>query len=617
MMKNEKKAADLAIIQRLFNAMIRESLLPTSWQWRKRHKKELVEEIRSQCPTDWLIQLNHREQESKCYVPVRHEGAFTRFAICLPIFIQNHGELSLMEDLLSFIAWVREEVGLLISKSLENELVNSRDNLMLAYQEKTKKRAWLKEMAQQYTKYNDDYVNIGDLLQWMKKEKGLDECLYSESLIIEGHPLHPGTKTKLGLSVQEVQQYAPEFAQVVPLKLILIPKEQVEVTKAKGFDLHNAMFKWHPEVLSVMKSACTEKGKDLDDYQLFFVHPWQYQHVLPVLYRAERKGWIEVPYSLSSKATLSFRTMALLDSGYHVKLPVRVQATSAVRTVSPGITVNGPYLSHLFNQVMAQEPELSKRMVMLPEWMGAYFRKDKDPDGTYGRNLSFILRENPQTFVQDGEMAWVGASLTAQNPLTGSPMILDLIQQYVGERAPVTLEHALLYVDHYTEQFLTPLVYLLQKYGVALEAHMQNSLVVTRKGRVERFIIRDLGGVRIDRKRLEKQLDLTACQFTSVFCEDMKEVYHLFFHSAIQNHLGDIIFTLSSYFQTPEQPFWNIVRKHVLQALDQTDPNVKKDQAELLQPVIQTKSLLAMRMQAAAQDYIYTPLKNPLVIEEE
>ena len=46
--------------------------------------------------------------------------------------------------------------------------------------------------------------------------------------------------------------------------------------------------------------------------------------------------------------------MDLIHKPYHVKLPVNVQATSAVRTVSTVTTVDGPKLSYALQGLLDQ-----------------------------------------------------------------------------------------------------------------------------------------------------------------------------------------------------------------------------------------------------------------------
>ena len=51
-----------------------------------------------------------------------------------------------------------------------------------------------------------------------------DDLTYSESLVPEGHPTHPLTKTKLPLTMEEVRAYAPEFEKRNPLQIMMIEK---------------------------------------------------------------------------------------------------------------------------------------------------------------------------------------------------------------------------------------------------------------------------------------------------------------------------------------------------------------------------------------------------------
>ncbi len=598
MMKKSK--ADLLVIQHLLNAIVRENLLSKDVQWfTTDHPQYLF--------------LFHCSQSFWLQIPIKQQGAFTRFAFDSPIIIKQNDQRFVIEKLVDFIEFIRNKLNIAISESLVRELVNSRDNLILAYQEWERRQDWSKQVVQQYQETEGPPSCWIDVLQFLKRKSGLDEYLYSEGSIIEGHPLHPNAKTKFGLSDQEIIKYAPEFAQVVPIRLILIPKRDVQTASVESFDLYSRLFGQNPNLLQQIKNECIKRGGSLDDYQLFFVHPWQYEHILPKLYKEDWNDWIHLPFSIDSQATLSFRTMALLDHCYHVKLPVYVQATSAIRTVSPETAMNGPRLSRILNELLSREKRIAERMIILPERFGAYFNKiENDPEAFYQRNLAFILRDSPRKFTKEDEMAWVGASLTANNPWEKTPLLLDLIKQYFMT-SEITWRQAVEYFEHYTSQVLAPFVVLIQKYGVALEGHMQNTLIITKRGRVIRCIVRDLGGIRIDQNRLKKQMDLTLFRSSSIFTEKIEEVYQLFFHSVLQNHFGEMIFTLASYFEMDEKPFWKIVHKYLLQSLDKEDPFYEKDMNAFMQPIIQVKALLSMRMNQIAQDYIYSPQKNPLV----
>ena len=56
-----------------------------------------------------------------------------------------------------------------------------------------------------------DTINFFTWLQHLNANDTTDDLSYSESLVIEGHPTHPLTKTKLPLTKDEIRRYSPEF----------------------------------------------------------------------------------------------------------------------------------------------------------------------------------------------------------------------------------------------------------------------------------------------------------------------------------------------------------------------------------------------------------------------
>ncbi|MDF6715404.1 hypothetical protein NLQ80_26075, partial [Escherichia coli] len=120
-----------------------------------------------------------------------------------------------------------------------------------------------------------------------------------------------------------------------------------------------------------------------------------------------KKILIPTPFTILSKATLSFRTMSLTDKPYHVKLPVDAQATNAVRTVSTVTTLDGPKLSYALQNMLNQYPGFKVAM----EPFGEYANVDKDR----ARQLACIIRQKPEI---DGKGATVvSASLVNKNPI--------------------------------------------------------------------------------------------------------------------------------------------------------------------------------------------------------
>ena len=123
---------------------------------------------------------------------------------------------------------------------------------------------------------------------------------YWEQLVVDGHPLHPGCRTRLGMSAAEVRRYAPEHRPVVDLVTAPVPPDRWLTT-----------------------------GAGLPP--LLVLHPWQ----------AERLGIHGA--STPARPLMSLRTFAPLDDPrHHLKTAIDAQLTSAVRTVSEASVRNGP-----------------------------------------------------------------------------------------------------------------------------------------------------------------------------------------------------------------------------------------------------------------------------------
>lgn len=168
----------------------------------------------------------------------------------------------------------------------------------------------------------------------------------AEQSVVDGHPLHPGCRTRWGMTTAHVLAYAPEHRPVVPLALVRVPAARWVSTGA-GL----------PPLLPM--------------------HPWQLAH-LRERYPWVRSGGEVVP----ARPLMSLRTLApLADPAHHLKTALDVQMTSAVRTVSPAALHNGPAISALLRRIGAVP-------VMAETAAGAVL-----VDGEPCRGLAVVVRE--------------------------------------------------------------------------------------------------------------------------------------------------------------------------------------------------------------------------------
>jgi staphyloferrin A synthase len=268
-----------------------------------------------------------------------------------------------------------------------------------------------------------------------------DALATAEQLVIDGHPLHPGCRTRIGMSPLEVLAYAPEHRPVVDLELVEVPPDRW-LTTGDGL----------PPLLPV--------------------HPWQRDHLLDAHPHLRPTGRRTACRPLMSLRTLIPRD----DPRHHLKTAVDVQMTSAVRTVSPAAVHNGPVVTALLERLGRRVPGFA---VLAEPAAGAVL-----VDGVACRSLAVVLRRAP--VVAAGEVVLPLAAL--------APLVAEAVRDgYRGD--PVAFFAAL------ADVLVPPSVALLRA-GVALEAHGQNTLVVLRDGRPVRMVYRYVGGVRVSPARL-------------------------------------------------------------------------------------------------------------------
>ncbi|MEU6144116.1 IucA/IucC family protein [Streptomyces sp. NPDC047081] len=193
-----------------------------------------------------------------------------------------------------------------------------------------------------------------------------------EQRVVDGHPYHPGCRSRPGFSVAEQLAYGPEHRPVVELGSVPVRAEECLVTGV-----------W-PEEL--------RDGGRL----LLPVHPWQAAHVL--------KGMPEAGFS--ARPLMSLRTLAV-PGGPHVKTALSARLTSSVRDISAYSIGLSATLSAFAESLSAR----SEGLLHVTRTLGAATAGSPD--------LAAVLRESPQTYAATdrGERVVPVAALAA----TGLP----------------------------------------------------------------------------------------------------------------------------------------------------------------------------------------------------
>ena len=580
-MLNEWKHADRNMQYRVVNALIKENI----WT----HSTTIFKENHYITIEFEQVLLN---------VHYKYESALSRYEFDGPIIYMNHQHKESVDSLENLLGILVTDFHIDIPFHLKSELIHSRDSFIEVYKEFDTRHEYL----QRHDKYINDSerLNFFTWLEKLKKNNDIDDVLYSESLIFEGHPTHPLTKTKLPLSMEEVRTYSPEFEKIINLKVMLIHNEYVNVTTIldhSQFILNEVI----PEYLDELHTFMNDRERLLKDYKVILVHPWQYEHTI----RNKFKEWLQnhilisTPFHVPSKATSSFRTMSLINHPYHVKLPVNVQATSAVRTVSPETTIDGPKLSQALHRELNQYTQLD--VVLEP--YGLFAKTDSDD----ARQLACIIREKP--FIKNDGILLVTGALVNKN-VVDNEITVDSYLKWINDDINQHTIHQ--FMRNYTRQLVTPLLALIQDYGIALEAHMQNTLVHLGPKYQIQFIVRDLGGSRIDIKTLSQRLKHIEVENKSLLADSIEEVIMRFQHAVVQNQLAELIFHFKKYEFIKEEELFNIIQEEIEVAINDTKPHADTLRKVLFGPTITVKALLKMRMKKKVKKYLNISLDNPI-----
>jgi len=189
------------------------------------------------------------------------------------------------------------------------------------------------------------------------------------------------------------------------------------------------------------------------------VHPWQLDRVLASGVARD------TGQTMSARPLMSLRTVApIARPEMHLKTAVDVQMTSAVRTLSPATVHNGPLASALLAELATRTTGLT----ILKEPSGASVVLA----GEEQRSMACVWREAPPLHRQVVPLALLG----------------ELTDEFFADLV---------------ELLLPPLLALLH-FGVALEAHGQNTLVGIEDGRPVELFYRDVGGIHVSPRRLAR-----------------------------------------------------------------------------------------------------------------
>lgn len=544
--------------------------------------------------------------------PVEKEYGFRRVILTDDILLISKEKMELIEnasDLLSSLGDLLPDQA----STLQKELDNGTANYILALSSHAQ---WKRELNHEAEKLNTD-TSIQYALSKKHSNPLWSSSLFFEQFAIEGHNLHPGSKTKTGMKPENVFSFSPEFRQSLFICFLAVRKDHLISTEIYP-DYIESEF---PETAKLYQVQMREKGYKVEDYRLLPVHEWQYHNVIPTLYTEEIKTGIIVLFTelaIEGAASSSFRTVwPKLFGKPALKLAVNSQMTSTVRSISPQTAMNSVEFTEMMQSIMDREPSL-ENFLPINEVAGYSFRSESKD---LSRNLTVVARENFDSKLSPGEVAIPGCSLYNLSPISGKTLITEVVDEYCCYCNFNKIKGTTSFLTEYLSVVIPGYLTLLVKYGVALEGHLQNSVPVFKEGKLVRFYFRDWGGVRIYESRLNQQgIEIDFYPGSVSITSSEQEMREKAFYTIFQNHLGEIIMQLCKYSGIQEKNLWKKVRdaceKVFTELHAQGVEGASKDAASLFEPFVKHKALTSMRLYPES-GYCYSSVPNPLATEDE
>ncbi|PBI77565.1 sialic acid synthase [Staphylococcus aureus] len=602
--------------------MHRENLVKARTQSKKILSRDL---IMLDISTTHILEIQFPQAKQTLYAPITGEHAFDRIDVEGPFYIKDNitnmiTRVHHPNEILECILIEEPDLKNAASDQFQQDLINSATNMTFA-------------ISYQALSMQHDSAPLFNII-----ENSEDSYLRSEQAVIEGHPLHPGAKLRKGLNALQTFLYSSEFNQPIKLKIVLI-HSKLSRTMSLSKDYDTTVHQLFPDLIKQLENEFTPNF-NFNDYHIMIVHPWQLDDVLHSDYQAEvdKELIIEAKHTLDYYAGLSFRTLVPKYPAMspHIKLSTNVHITGEIRTLSEQTTHNGPLMTRILNDILEKDVIFkSYASTIIDEVAGIHFYNEQD-EADYqterSEQLGTLFRKNIYQMIPQEVTPMIPSSLVATYPFNNESPIVTLIKRYQSAASMSNFESsAKSWIETYSKALLGLVIPLVTKYGIALEAHLQNAIAIFRKdGLLDTMYIRDFEGLRIDKAQLN-EMGYSTSHFhekSRILTDSKTSVFNKAFYSTVQNHLGELILTISkaSKDSNLERHMWYIVRDVLDNIFDQlvlsthksnqvNENRINEIKDTMFAPFIDYKCVTTMRLEDEAHHYTYIKVNNPLYRE--
>ena len=443
---------------------------------------------------------------------------------------------------------------------------------------------------------------------------------------LEGHPYYPTWKARPGLTDEEVEQLSPEFNAQVPLRIAALRADNAKSESMPHVIDYRAWFAEHfPTQWAQWKASLNSKGLDENQWLPLPIHGWHLQAYVLETFAQEIADGILITDGpdLPTLPTMSYRTMmpVLDESAPLIKLPIAVWMTSELRSLQAKSIHMGPRISTVISKILETENGFDQRLEIFPEEIGVRYKNAVTQDDHPGRHLSVVYRASAPAFERNDECLPITvASLFTRLPGSGRPLFTDLIERDGVRANAAQVEN---WFREYAKVVTHPVVAIYLMYGIGLEAHQQNTMVLfSPDGKARSLLIRDFGDGRTYAPLLEGrgyslQPHVQPGILPTVFSGDIEPVRMFVLDAAFLTHLHEIALWLTKEYAFNNTQLWQILREETDLAFEAVRDRVAADVWEtehkaFVEEPWPTRSLLRMHLMQYSNYRLQHTLTNPL-----
>lgn len=442
---------------------------------------------------------------------------------------------------------------------------------------------------------------------------------------LEGHPFYPTWKAKPGLAPEDVVALSPEFGARVRLRVAALRCDWAYVEKMPHVAGYSEWFAENfPDLWRDWVEALKARGNSPEDWLPLPVHTWHLENFVRREFAPEIEAGVFDPEGpeIESLPSMSFRTMLpeTREPRPFIKLPVAIWMTSEQRTLQAKSIHMGPRLSKLISDILAKEDDLRSGLEIFTEELGAILRHPDTGDEHPGRFLSVVYRNTDALARRDGLLPVTVAALLTAGPIDGRPLICEL----VGRNGDESEAAVAAFFRVYARTVVRPALAMYLLYGIAFEAHQQNSTILFDDlGLPRKLLIRDFGDGRsfaplFKARGYELKPFSRKGILPTTFDDDIGLVRSFVIDACFVCHLHEIALCLTEQYSLSDASLWRILKEETEAAFGALRPRMRSDafwlaerEAFLEQPW-PTRSVLRMHLERYRDYRVEHRLPNPL-----